>query len=287
MSAGLDSVALRAPVHPLARDLLAKFGGPIAAPSANTAGEVSPTHATHVAQSLGAKADMILDGGACAVGLESTVIDLCSEQPALLRHGADHLMSSSQAAFWAPSRTLLQPAIRGMRYSISRSPGHAGPPLRAIACPVRLEARDIGGRRTRPCSGFRRRRVRNRVPRNNSRISAPPAISPRRRPTSSPCSAPARFAPPPAPSPSTPIPDTGPGPGDQRPPAPGRRGSCLTPKNDPRTGRMTMPARPIAACPIARLTSMAHEYRRQRTPADRCPTASSNQLAAIVGDGRG
>lgn len=88
VSAGLDSVALRAPAHRLARDLLARFGGPIAAPSANTAGEVSPTTAAHVAQSLGNNVDLILDGGACEVGLESTVIDLCGTQPALLRHGA-------------------------------------------------------------------------------------------------------------------------------------------------------------------------------------------------------
>ena len=88
VSAGLDTVALRAPAHLLARDLLKRFGGPIAAPSANAAGEVSPTLAAHVAQSLGAKVDIILDGGACAVGLESTVIDLCGDRPALLRHGA-------------------------------------------------------------------------------------------------------------------------------------------------------------------------------------------------------
>ena len=88
VSAGLDTVALRAPAHPLAQDLLARFGGPIAAPSANRAGEVSPTLATHVLESLSDAADLIVDGGQCTVGLESTVIDLCSERPAILRHGA-------------------------------------------------------------------------------------------------------------------------------------------------------------------------------------------------------
>ena len=88
VSAGLDTVALRAPAHPLAQDLLARFGGPIAAPSANRAGEISPTTASHVSDSLGDAADLIIDGGACMVGLESTVIDLCGARPAILRHGA-------------------------------------------------------------------------------------------------------------------------------------------------------------------------------------------------------
>jgi len=88
VSAGLDTVALRAPAHPLAQDLLTRFGGPIAAPSANRAGEVSPTTAAHVHESLGDAADLIIDGGPCTVGLESTVIDLCGARPAILRHGA-------------------------------------------------------------------------------------------------------------------------------------------------------------------------------------------------------
>ncbi|MDA0785100.1 MAG: L-threonylcarbamoyladenylate synthase [Proteobacteria bacterium] len=88
VSAGLDTVALRAPAHPLAQDLLTRFGGPIAAPSANRAGEVSPTTAAHVLESLGDAPDLIVDGGACMVGLESTVVDLCGDRPAILRHGA-------------------------------------------------------------------------------------------------------------------------------------------------------------------------------------------------------
>lgn len=88
VSAGLDTVALRTPAHPLAQDLLEHFGGPIAAPSANRAGEISPTRAEHVTDSLGAAVNLVIDGGACMVGLESTVIDLCGARPAILRHGA-------------------------------------------------------------------------------------------------------------------------------------------------------------------------------------------------------
>ncbi len=88
VSAGLDTVALRAPAHSLSQALLARFGGPIAAPSANRAGEVSPTTAAHVGDSLGNAVDLIVDGGACTVGLESTVVDLCGARPAILRHGA-------------------------------------------------------------------------------------------------------------------------------------------------------------------------------------------------------
>ncbi len=87
VSAGLETVALRTPDHAVARALLAAAGRPIAAPSANRSGEVSPTTAKHVAQSLGARVDLILDGGPCPVGLESTVIDLSGPHPALLRPG--------------------------------------------------------------------------------------------------------------------------------------------------------------------------------------------------------
>lgn len=87
-SAGLDTLALRMPRHPVAQALLAASSRALAAPSANRSGEVSPTTAAHVAQSLGAGAAMILDGGACPVGIESTVLDLSTEPPALLRPGA-------------------------------------------------------------------------------------------------------------------------------------------------------------------------------------------------------
>jgi L-threonylcarbamoyladenylate synthase len=86
-TAGLDTVAVRAPAHPLAQALIRAVGRPLAAPSANRSGAVSPTRAEHVAESLGDRVKMILDGGPCAVGLESTVLDLTTDAPTLLRPG--------------------------------------------------------------------------------------------------------------------------------------------------------------------------------------------------------
>ena len=87
-SAGLDTVAIRVPAHPVAQALLREAGRPIAAPSANRSGRVSPTEAVHVAEDLGDDVAMILDGGPAPLGLESTVMDLSGEAPALLRPGA-------------------------------------------------------------------------------------------------------------------------------------------------------------------------------------------------------
>jgi L-threonylcarbamoyladenylate synthase len=87
-SAGLPSLALRAPSHPIAQKLLRATGRPIAAPSANRSGKISPTTANHVADGLGNRIAMILDGGACQIGLESTVLDLSGENPVLLRPGS-------------------------------------------------------------------------------------------------------------------------------------------------------------------------------------------------------
>lgn len=88
VTGGQDTVALRAPAHPLTQALLRAFGGGIAAPSANRHGQVSPTTAAHVRQDLGAAVDMILDGGPCALGLESTILALLGDEPVLLRPGA-------------------------------------------------------------------------------------------------------------------------------------------------------------------------------------------------------
>jgi L-threonylcarbamoyladenylate synthase len=86
VTAGLNSVAVRMPRHPLALELLRRCDLPLAAPSANKSGEVSPTRPEHVLQSLG-EVVPVLDGGTCEVGIESTVIDLRSEIPVLLRPG--------------------------------------------------------------------------------------------------------------------------------------------------------------------------------------------------------
>jgi L-threonylcarbamoyladenylate synthase len=85
--AGLDTVALRAPGHPIARAIVAAAGRPLAAPSANRSGRVSPTSARDVEEELGAKVDIIIDGGACGVGVESTVVSCLDGRVTLLRPG--------------------------------------------------------------------------------------------------------------------------------------------------------------------------------------------------------
>lgn len=88
VSAGLDTVALRVPAHPIAAALLREADLPIAAPSANPSGRISSTTAAHVAAGLGQDVDLILDGGATPLGLESTVIGFDGDKPVLLRPGA-------------------------------------------------------------------------------------------------------------------------------------------------------------------------------------------------------
>ncbi len=87
VTAGLASLAVRVPAHPVALALLRAFGGPVAAPSANPSGRVSPTTAAHVVAGLGDRIDAVIDGGACAVGVESTILDLTGDAPVLLRAG--------------------------------------------------------------------------------------------------------------------------------------------------------------------------------------------------------
>lgn len=86
VTAGLPSVGLRVPDQPVARALLEAFGGPVAAPSANPSGRISPTTAAHVAHGLGSAVSAIIDGGACRIGLESTIVGLTGT-PVLLRPG--------------------------------------------------------------------------------------------------------------------------------------------------------------------------------------------------------
>ncbi|WP_134680167.1 L-threonylcarbamoyladenylate synthase [Paracoccus ravus] len=90
VTAGLDTVALRVPAHPVAHALLERFGGPLAAPSANPSGRISPTSAAHVADGetgLGGRIPAVLDAGSCPVGVESTIIGWIGGKPALLRPG--------------------------------------------------------------------------------------------------------------------------------------------------------------------------------------------------------
>lgn len=132
-SAGLDTVAVRAPAHPVARQLLRAAGQPIAAPSANRSGRVSPTTAAHVAAELGDRAALIIDGGACPVGLESTILDLTGSVPVLLRPGGvslEELMAIIGEIATPPAGE-----------NVPRAPGsllhHYAPSL-----PVRLDARE-------------------------------------------------------------------------------------------------------------------------------------------------
>ena len=85
-TAGLETIAIRVPAHPVAREILRLFGGPVVAPSANLSGHVSPTTAAHVQSDLSGRIDLIVDGGAVAVGVESTLVG-CFEEPMLLRPG--------------------------------------------------------------------------------------------------------------------------------------------------------------------------------------------------------
>lgn len=86
--AGLSTVGVRVPEHPVANALLKSVGLPIVAPSANRSGHVSPTSAEHVMADLDGRVDIVLDGGATPLGLESTIVDCSAEEPRLLRHGA-------------------------------------------------------------------------------------------------------------------------------------------------------------------------------------------------------
>ena len=89
VSAGLPTLAVRVPAHPVMRAVLAGFGGPLAAPSANASGRISPTTAAHVLATLGGRVPLILDGGPCATGLESTIVGWTEDgRPQLLRPGA-------------------------------------------------------------------------------------------------------------------------------------------------------------------------------------------------------
>ena len=84
--AGLDTVAVRVPAHPVAHALLDAFHGPIVAPSANRSGHVSPTSAAHVLADLRGRVDLVIDAGQCEVGVESTIVS-CTDGPTLLRPG--------------------------------------------------------------------------------------------------------------------------------------------------------------------------------------------------------
>jgi L-threonylcarbamoyladenylate synthase len=128
VTSGQDTVALRSPAHPLARRLLRLAGIPLAAPSANPFGYVSPTTATHVLDGLKGRIPHILDGGACAVGVESTIVDVTDPRRLrILRPGAisaGELRDALRAASWKatvtgrqPVRSILSPGLLSQHYS--------------------------------------------------------------------------------------------------------------------------------------------------------------------------
>jgi L-threonylcarbamoyladenylate synthase len=125
-SAGLPSLALRVPAHPLALELLREFGKPVVAPSANPSGRISPTTAQHVRQGLGAKVDLILDGGPSVVGLESTIVSFLEERPRLLRAGG----LSREAIEAALGIKLLDGPVAGPLHAPGQLESHYAPQAR-------------------------------------------------------------------------------------------------------------------------------------------------------------
>ncbi len=120
--AGLDTVAVRVPDHPVALTLLKAFGGPVVAPSANRSGHVSPTSAAHVLADLRGLIDLVIDGGLCEVGVESTIVS-CLGEPTLLRPGGlareaiERVLGHPLAAVVAAEETPLAPGMLASHYA--------------------------------------------------------------------------------------------------------------------------------------------------------------------------
>jgi L-threonylcarbamoyladenylate synthase len=130
VTADLPTLAVRVPSHPVARALLTEFGGPLAAPSANPSGRISPTEAGHVMAGLGGRIEAVVDGGACPVGVESTILGLAGD-PVLLRPGGVPVEALEAA--------LGQPIARRVEGETLSAPGQ----MRSHYAPgakVRLEA---------------------------------------------------------------------------------------------------------------------------------------------------
>ena len=120
--AGLDSVALRVPSHPVAVALLKAFKGPVVAPSANRSGHVSPTSAAHVLADLRGRIDLVIDGGSCDVGVESTIV-ACLGEPTLLRPGGlareqiEHVLDHELAVALVADEVPLAPGMLASHYA--------------------------------------------------------------------------------------------------------------------------------------------------------------------------
>jgi L-threonylcarbamoyladenylate synthase len=132
--AGLDTLAVRVPAHPVALALLRAAGTPVAGPSANRSGRVSPTSAAHVLEELDGRIAAVLDSGPCEVGVESTVLDLSGAEPVLLRPGG-----VTQEAIEACLGPLAPPRQAGVLRGPGMLDSHYAPAL-----PVRLDAASVG-----------------------------------------------------------------------------------------------------------------------------------------------
>ncbi len=138
VTGGLDTVALRVPDHPLALALLDAFAGGVAAPSANRYGRVSPTSAEHVREELGDAVDLVLDGGPCSVGIESTIVDVSSTTVRILRPGAI-TERAMRRVLGTPSAT---DSIAGVRCP-GRKPSHYAPRARVVLASHAQAAQEV------------------------------------------------------------------------------------------------------------------------------------------------
>jgi len=136
-TAGLDTVAVRLPVHAVARRILEAFGGPVVAPSANLSGHVSPTSAEHVAADLSGRIDLIVDGGPVSVGVESTIVG-CFATPMLLRPGG----LPREAIEGVLGQKLARPPQDSLETSQPLAPGMLASHY-APGTPVRLNAKEV------------------------------------------------------------------------------------------------------------------------------------------------
>ncbi len=119
VTAGLDTVAIRMPADPVMQAVIRQAGVPIAAPSANRSGKPSPTTAKHVLDDMDGRIDLILDGGACEIGLESTIVNLASTPPALLRPGGITLEQLRMIS----CDIIIDPALMGVATETPLAPG--------------------------------------------------------------------------------------------------------------------------------------------------------------------
>lgn len=157
VTAGLDTVAVRMPVHPIALRLIQLAGVPVAAPSANRSGRPSPTTAAHVMEDMEGRVPLVVDGGACEVGVESTVLDVTARPPMILRPGGVTREMLEQAVGEiamdpALSGTAARPRSPGMKYThyapVAPMTLYAGDP-EAVAAALRQSALELAARGNR------------------------------------------------------------------------------------------------------------------------------------------